>query len=152
MCTDDTQVQQFGVPVLGHDRPILTPIDDSVLQVTEGNPAFIRRARGYVPLAVELPFAAKQTTLCLGGDLKATFGYQAGRYVFLSQPFGDLNHPDCLAAYQENIERFAALHGFTAEKVVADLHRAIPPAGFIRRICRCSTILPTLPPYWRSTN
>ena len=74
MCTDDTAVQQFGVPVLGHDRPILTPIDDSVLQVTEGNPAFMRRARGYVPLAVELPFAAKQTTLCLGGDLKATFG------------------------------------------------------------------------------
>lgn len=122
MCTDDTQVQQFGVPVLGHDRPILTPIDDSVLQVTEGNPAFMRRARGYVPLAVELPFAAKQTTLCLGGDLKATFGYHAGRYVFLSQPFGDLEHPDCLAAYQENIERFAALHGFTTEKVVADLH------------------------------
>lgn len=47
----------------------------------------MRRARGYVPLAVELPFAAKQTTLCLGGDLKATFGYHAGRYVFLSQPF-----------------------------------------------------------------
>ena len=110
------------MPVLGHDRPILTPIDDSVLQVTEGKPAFMRRARGYVPLAVELPFAAKQTTLCLGGDLKATFGYHAGRYVFLSQPFGDLEHPDCLAAYQENIERFAALHGFTAEKVVADLH------------------------------
>lgn len=122
MCTDDTAVQQFSVPVLGHDRPILTPIDDSVLQVTEGKPAFMRRARGYVPLAVELPFAAKQTTLCLGGDLKATFGYHAGRYVFLSQPFGDLEHPDCLAAYQENIERFAALHGFTAEKVVADLH------------------------------
>ncbi len=110
------------MPVLGHDRPILTPVDDSVLQVTEGKPAFMRRARGYVPLAVELPFAAKQTTLCLGGDLKATFGYHAGRYVFLSQPFGDLEHPDCLAAYQENIERFAALHGFTAEKVVADLH------------------------------
>ena len=90
--------------------------------MTEGNPAFIRRARGYVPLAVELPFAAKQTTLCLGGDLKATFGYHAGRYVFLSQPFGDLEHPDCLAAYQENIERFSALHGFTTEKVVADLH------------------------------
>ena len=116
MCTDDTAVQQFGVPVLGHDRPILTPIDDSVLQVTEGNPAFMRRARGYVPLAVELPFAAKQTTLCLGSDLKATFGYHAGRYVFLSQPFGDLEHPDCLAAYQANIERFAALGGAPTDR------------------------------------
>lgn len=122
ICTDDREIHALGVPVLGHNRPVRTPVDDSVVQLDGAQPTFIRRARGYVPLAIELPFAAKEITLCLGSDLKAVFGYYTGRYVYLSQPFGDLDHPDCLTAYRQNIERFGALHGFTPRRIVADLH------------------------------
>ncbi|MCS6976366.1 MAG: carbamoyltransferase HypF [Gemmatales bacterium] len=34
---------------LTHDRPIARPLDDSVVQVVDGRPMTLRRARGYVP-------------------------------------------------------------------------------------------------------
>ena len=40
--------------VLWHRRAILTPLDDSVVQVPDGKIQMIRRARGYVPQPVEV--------------------------------------------------------------------------------------------------
>ena len=39
---------------LVHDRPILRPVDDSVLRIVAGKPMMLRRARGYAPLPVAL--------------------------------------------------------------------------------------------------
>lgn len=39
---------------LVHDRPIARPLDDSVLQVIEGRPCLLRRARGSAPQALAL--------------------------------------------------------------------------------------------------
>ena len=40
---------------LMHDREILQRCDDSVMALVDGAPQMIRRARGFVPLAVPLP-------------------------------------------------------------------------------------------------
>ena len=40
---------------LMHDREILQRCDDSVMALVDGAPQLIRRARGFVPLAVQLP-------------------------------------------------------------------------------------------------
>jgi hydrogenase maturation protein HypF len=58
---------------LTHDREIVTPCDDSVVRVVAGTPQIVRRARGYVPLAVRLPVAATRPILACGGELKSTF-------------------------------------------------------------------------------
>lgn len=128
--TDDAEMQAWGVPVLAHNRRILTPLDDSVVHIVDGKCCFIRRARGYVPLAVPIGKTAKQTSLCMGGDLKSVFAFHSQGYVFLSQPFGDLADTACLDAYRQNIKRFAALHGFDPKKIVADKH----PAYYSARI------------------
>lgn len=120
--TDDKKTAALGVPVLAHNRDILTPIDDSVCHVIDGKLRWIRRARGCVPLAIDIGICASCTTFCAGGDLKAVFGFHAGNYVYLSQPFGDLEDADCFNAYRSNIDRFSALHSFSAEKAVTDLH------------------------------
>lgn len=120
--TDDKDAASLGVPVLAHNREILTPIDDSVCHVIDGKVRWIRRARGCVPLAVDIGVCAKRTTFCAGGDLKSVFGFHTGNYVYLSQPFGDLEDADCFDAYCRNIKRFSALHSFSAEKTVTDLH------------------------------
>lgn len=120
--TDDNEILKFGVDVLSHNREILTPIDDSVLQVTQGRTQFIRRARGYVPLAIEIDRTADEDTLCLGGDLKSAFAFHRGKYVFLSQHFGDLDNKNIYDCFKSNIKRFAALHGFSEKKIGADLH------------------------------
>lgn len=120
--TDDEEIKKMGVKVLSHNRKILTPLDDSVLFVNNGRVQFIRRARGYVPLAIEIDNKAKKDTLCMGGDLKSVFGFHRDNYVFLSQYFGDLEEKSTYDAYKSNIERFKNLHGFKMEKIVADAH------------------------------
>lgn len=120
--TDDEEIKKFNVDILSHNREILTPLDDSIVQVVAGRTQFIRRARGYVPLAIEIDKEAKTDTLCLGGDMKAAFAFHRGKYVFMSQYFGDLEDEDVLNTYKANIKRFANLHGFKAEKIVADAH------------------------------
>lgn len=119
---DDNEINKFGVDVLSHNREILTPLDDSVVCVVAGRTQFIRRARGYVPLSIEIDSKAKTDTLCLGGDLKAVFGFHRDKYVFLSQYFGDLDNKDVYDCYKSNITRFAMLHGFEQETIVCDAH------------------------------
>ena len=61
---------------LVHDRPIARPLDDSVLQLIDGRPALLRRARGYAPESLPLrwpagiPFAAgrRSAATCLARD------------------------------------------------------------------------------------
>lgn len=120
--TDDEKIKRFGVPILSHNRRILTPIDDSVLQAVNGHTQFLRRARGYVPLAIDIGIKAKKTTLCMGGDLKASFAFHKDKYVFLSQYFGDLENIDIKNTYKNNIKRFEKLHSFYREKTVCDKH------------------------------
>ena len=121
---DDDGINKFGVTVLSHNREILTPLDDSIVKVTANRTQFIRRARGYVPLAIEIDNNARCDTLCLGGDLKSAFAFHRDKYVFLSQHFGDLENVDVQNAFKNNINRFKGLHGFSIDKVVSDKHPA----------------------------
>ena len=61
--------------ILTHDRPIVTPQDDSLLFVEDGKPCFLRRARGYAPLPIRIDGLAKTPTLAMGGDLKAVLHF-----------------------------------------------------------------------------
>lgn len=120
--TDDEQIKKFGIAVLSHNRDILTPIDDSVVQINAGRTQFIRRARGYVPLAIDMGIKAEKPMLCMGGDLKSAFAIVKDNYVFPSQYFGDLEDKDYFDAYINNIHRFKKLHSFQEELVVCDKH------------------------------
>src|SRR5439155_24728358 len=53
-----------------HDREILQRCDDSVQAVVDGAPQIIRRARGFVPLAIDLPMHSPPL-LAVGGHLKS---------------------------------------------------------------------------------
>lgn len=120
--TDDEEIKRLSVEVMSHNREILTPLDDSVLKVTAGRTRFIRRARGFVPLSIEIDNKSKGDTLCLGGDLKSVFAFHRDNYVFLSQHFGDLEDKKAFDAYKSNINRFADLHSFKTKKIISDKH------------------------------
>ncbi len=120
--TDDDEIHKFGVDVLSHNRRILTPIDDSVLQINNGKVQFIRRARGYVPLAIKIDRSSDEDMLCMGGDLKSAFAIVHKEYVYPSQYFGDLEDTRCLEAYEKCIARMCRLHSVTPKKIVCDMH------------------------------
>ena len=62
---------------LVHNRPIVRPVDDSVARFGPSGLQILRRARGYAPLPINLPFAAPPI-LAVGGHLKNTVGLVVG--------------------------------------------------------------------------
>ena len=104
-----------------HDRPIARACDDSVARVIGGRPELIRRSRGYVPLAVEVP-AALPRVLAVGGQRKNTIAIAIGRRVVLSQDLGDLETAAARAGFRSAIQDLCRLHRFEPEMVVCDLN------------------------------
>lgn len=106
--------------VLSHDRPILTPLDDSIVRVVSGRTQIFRRARGFVPNPV--PVNTDKHIFAAGGDLKACFCYTGEKKAYLSQHLGDLEEEGCYNAYQKEIGRMKQLFGFAPEYVACDMH------------------------------
>ncbi|MEJ2690894.1 MAG: carbamoyltransferase HypF, partial [Deltaproteobacteria bacterium] len=106
---------------LFHDRPILTPTDDSVLRVDAEPIIYLRRARSLAPLPLDLSFDLGRT-LAVGADVKSTICLSRGHEAFVSQHLGDLD----LLATQQNFERtchhFMRLLQVEPNLVVRDLH------------------------------
>lgn len=119
---NDNEIKKFGVDILSHDRDILTPLDDSIVQINANKVQFIRRARGYVPLSIDIGIKTNKKLLCMGGDLKSSFCIVNNGYAYPSQYFGDLEDEDYFNVYKSNINRFCNLHSFKPNTIVCDKH------------------------------
>jgi hydrogenase maturation protein HypF len=106
---------------LMHDREILQRCDDSVMAVVDGAPQLIRRARGFVPLAVPLPFDSPPL-LAVGGHLKNVFALARGRFAYQSQHLGDLENLTGLGFFREALQHLMHTFEIEPEAVVHDLH------------------------------
>ena len=106
---------------LMHDREILQRCDDSVMVLVDGAPQLIRRARGFVPLAVPLPFDSPPL-LAVGGHLKNVFALARGRFVYQSQHLGDLENLTSLDFFREALQHLMHTFEIEPEVVVHDLH------------------------------
>ncbi|MDF1513010.1 MAG: carbamoyltransferase HypF [Anaerolineae bacterium] len=123
-----------------HNRDIYARYDDSVMQVIEmvsgGDSAGpdgpsaagrrvqvqpVRRARGYAPLPVSLPFSLPQI-FAAGPLLKNTFTLTRDRNAFVSQHIGDLESVETLEHYEESLAIYQHLFHLQPEWVAADMH------------------------------
>jgi hydrogenase maturation protein HypF len=104
-----------------HNREILQRCDDSVAAVVDGSAQLVRRARGFVPLGLELPFETPPL-LAVGGHLKNVFALARGRSVYQSQHLGDLENLTGLEFFKHSLDHL--MHTFEIEprSVVHDLH------------------------------
>ena len=110
--------------LLLHNREIVNRVDDSVLRVTDGEPRWLRRARGMAPATLPLPpgFAAALPVLALGGELKNTFCLSRDGQAILSQHLGDLANAATWAAYRDTLALYARLFDHTPATLAVDLH------------------------------
>ena len=106
---------------LVHHREILQRADDSVMQVVEGRPQFVRRSRGHVPLPVRL-MQETPPMLAVGGHLKSVFTLASGRHGYQSQHLGDLESVSSVDFFAEALEHFERIFQIEPEYVVHDLH------------------------------
>ncbi|MDP1831056.1 MAG: carbamoyltransferase HypF [Geothrix sp.] len=121
---DDEALRRLGGLAdlfLTHDRPILRPVDDSVLRVDGDGPTLLRRARGFAPLAV--PLAMKgPCVLAFGAHQKNTIALLKGGELIMSQHLGDLTSPEGADLLARTVADLRAFFGARPELLACDLH------------------------------
>ena len=124
--TDNDEARERLAPLadalLLHNRPIETRCDDSVVRVTAAaGTTYLRRARGYAPMPLKLPWDAPPV-LAGGAELKNSFCLTNGRYAFLSHHIGDLENYETLQSFEQGIDHLQRLFRVTPELLAYDLH------------------------------
>jgi len=106
---------------LMHNRDIYARYDDSVTIVERGIPQLIRRARGYAPYPVHLPFKSQQILAC-GAEEKNTFCLTRDDYAFVSQHIGDMENLETIEHFENTISLYKKLFRIEPTIVAHDLH------------------------------
>ncbi|MEQ9518009.1 MAG: carbamoyltransferase HypF [Parvibaculum sp.] len=110
---------------LVHDRPILAPVDDSVVRVMGGAPMVLRRARGYSPYPLSLSDGEESqepVILGVGAHLANTACILKGKRAFVGPHIGDLETSDALDTFESTITRLCDLNEAAPDVVACDLH------------------------------
>ena len=124
---DDTQaaeeLQGIADYILTHNREIVSPVDDSVVQVIQNEPIFIRRSRGYVPLSIPVVALEKSSTmLAMGADMKASFAMNRGSHAILSPYMGDMERERVQDLLWSTTKRYEELFQLQPTQVIVDAH------------------------------
>ncbi len=107
---------------LFNNRDISSRYDDTVTRVVGGRETVVRRARGYAPKPIDLPFRARIPVLAVGGHLKNTFCLIQDDKAFLSQHIGDLDMFETVEHFEQTLACFLKLFRINPEIVATDLH------------------------------
>lgn len=105
-----------------HDREIVARYDDSVVQVADGAPIFLRRARGYAPLPLELPIPTPVPLVAVGPHLKNTFTLAHEGAAYVSQHIGDLENLENLEHFRKTLDDYSRLFQIEPRIAVRDRH------------------------------
>ncbi|MBS4034645.1 MAG: carbamoyltransferase HypF [Ignavibacterium sp.] len=126
MCIDENEAIEklSGIAdyFLIHNRPIVRPVDDSIVRVIKQKPTILRRARGYAPLPISIRNAAEENFVCVGGHLKNTISMKKGNEVFISQHIGDLENTEAEKYFCNTISDFKQMYKVNPDYLVHDLH------------------------------
>lgn len=119
---DDPRPAQLADLVLGHDRPILRGLDDSVVRVIGDRPVVLRRARGLAPAAFASATDLPPGIVALGGYLKTTVAVTRRTGIVLGPHLGDLDSPSARAWHAQSAGELASLLGVGTRLGVGDRH------------------------------
>ncbi len=125
ICIDEQQAltRLTGIAdyFLTHDRPILRPLDDSIVRLINGKITVLRRARGYTPLPITLK-TAMPDTLAVGGQLKNTIAISHENHIILSQHLGDLDLEATQQQFQSTLTDLQEFYQIAPTRIMHDLH------------------------------
>jgi hydrogenase maturation protein HypF len=91
------------------------------MRVFQGRPLFYRRARGYAPRAVTLPFPVPPL-LATGAELKSAVCLADGNRAVLSQHIGDLQNRSTFDSFSHTVSHLSDILEIKPELVACDLH------------------------------
>ncbi|MEZ4773591.1 MAG: carbamoyltransferase HypF [Bacteroidia bacterium] len=108
-----------------HNRNILIPQDDSVIQFTGKykHKIIIRRSRGFAPTYIHSHIPDAQPSLiAMGADMKSTFALQHAGNIYISQYLGNLESYDTQKNFDKTLSHFLYLLDAKPDKVLVDKH------------------------------
>jgi len=106
--------------ILHHDRQIVRPIDDSVIQSDGGRMVTIRAARGIAPLPLALH--SPRSILAVGGHQKVAVALSNGKQAVLGPHIGDLESLAARERFISHTRSLIELYVSEPETIVHDLH------------------------------
>ncbi len=118
---------------LMHNRDIYARYDDSAMVVEQGIARFTRRARGYAPYPIHLPYQSKQILGC-GAEEKNTFCLTRDNYAFVSQHIGDMENIETLEHYVNTIALYKKLFRIEPEVIAHDMHPEYLPTKYAKEL------------------
>lgn len=107
--------------LLTHNREIIHPVDDSVLQINAVGIDFLRRSRGFAPD----PLSTKKDVaniVAFGGQQKATFAIGSNQQVFVSPHIGDMENVETMDHYATTLTHLLKWVTIKQEIAVVDAH------------------------------
>jgi hydrogenase maturation protein HypF len=115
-----SELSQIADDFLIHNRRIMHRLDDSVVQLIEGQMTILRRARGYIPFALNFPSASAM--VAAGGHLKNSFAFADNDRLYLSQYIGNLESVQMCKTYEQELNSWKSLLKIAPAIEIGDCH------------------------------
>jgi len=108
--------------IVDYDREIINSVDDSIVQVVDGDIQTLRASRGFTPMVLKLKEKTDKKILALGGQSKATFSLIFDDNIIVSPYLGDMASLKAIEHYTNTLNSFISLYNFTPDTIVCDKH------------------------------
>lgn len=135
----DAVVRELGGDIdgiLDHNRPILHPCDDSLVQWAGGRRQTLRLARGYAPCTPSLKQAVNFPLLAVGAQQKNQLALAFGRQRIYSPYIGDLHSLPMRGHFEQTLATFRDLYDLKPELLVSDCHPGYLSHQWAKGYCR----------------
>ena len=119
-----THLPEIADIIIGYNREISIPQDDSVLSVSPhtGLRTILRRSRGLAPSFLQYRPVLQRTALAMGALMKSSFTVSVNGNVFISQYLGSGTSFESEQMYKEVLDYWMRLYEIKPDLVIADLH------------------------------
>lgn len=110
--------------ILSHERDIVVPQDDSVLQFSEKHEQkiILRRSRGLAPNYFSPSISTSLPVLAMGAEMKSSFALLDQNRCYVSQYLGAQDSYEAQQSYQHTLQHLTSLLKFEPEIILVDAH------------------------------
>jgi hydrogenase maturation protein HypF len=139
MCVDEREAKDKLSPYVDffllHNRRIVNRVDDSVVRLTAGRPALLRRGRGYAPKWIELTTSIRFPAVCFGAMLQNAGAVGFGDKAVLTQYIGDTDEYSTSLELERYIQLLLKNYRLRPQDstTVCDLHPSYPSTAMAER-------------------
>ena len=118
-----SSLNAFADVIVNHNREIVIPQDDSVVQVVNEKSFLLRRSRGFAPSYFgPTPNVVFDGVIAMGADIKSSIGISNHGQWYVSQFLGNQESYESQIAYDKVFQHLIHLTGTKPACILADQH------------------------------